>query len=56
MLDAYSCDGFTSIFSPWSRGNGHERFLTLLVAGQGTLRVEVGSCRVGFRQLEVAVG
>jgi len=43
----------TSIFSPWSRGNGHERFVTLLVAGAGTVRVEVGSCRVGFREVVV---
>jgi hypothetical protein len=45
----------TSIFSPWSRGNGHERFVTLRVAGTGTVRVEVGSCRVGFEVLEIAV-
>jgi hypothetical protein len=45
----------TSIFSPWSRGNGHERFVTLRVAGTGTVRVEVGSCRVGIEVLEIAV-
>jgi hypothetical protein len=45
----------TSIFSPWSRGNGHERFVTLLVAGQGTVRVEVGSCRVGFSERVVDI-
>jgi hypothetical protein len=43
----------TSIFSPWSRGNGHERFVTLLVAGSGQLTVEVGSCRVGWQALRL---
>jgi hypothetical protein len=46
----------TSIFSPWSRGNGHERFVTLLVAGSGTVQVEAGSCRVGYLALRVDVG
>ncbi|MFN9193755.1 MAG: M14 family metallopeptidase [Pseudomonadota bacterium] len=46
----------TSIFSPWSRGNGHERFVTLLVAGSGTVPVEAGSCRVGYLALRVEVG
>ncbi|MCE2916111.1 MAG: M14 family metallopeptidase [Rubrivivax sp.] len=46
----------TSVFAPWSRGNGHERFVTLLVAGCGPVRVEVGSCRVGYQQLTVDVG
>jgi hypothetical protein len=46
----------SSIFSPWSRGNGHERFVTLRVAGQGTVSLEVGSCRVGFRQLTLELG
>ena len=46
----------TSIFSPWSRGNGHERFVTLLVAGSGTVQVEAGSCRVGYLALRVEVG
>jgi hypothetical protein len=46
----------TSIFSPWSRGNGHERFVTLLVAGSGTVEVEAGSCRVGYLALRVDVG
>lgn len=39
--------GGPSTFAPWTRGNGHERFVTLLVQGQGSVRVEVGSCRVG---------
>jgi hypothetical protein len=48
--------GGASIFMPWTRGSGHERFVTLLVEGQGTLRVKIGSSRVGYRTLEVAVG
>ena len=47
--------GGPGVFSPWTRGNGHERFVTLLVAGSGTLTVRVGSCRVGFQALEVVV-
>ena len=46
----------TSVFSPWSRGNGHERFVTLLVAGTGRVSVEAGSCRVGVQALSVEVG
>ena len=48
--------GGPSVFGPWTRGNGHERFVTLLVAGTGTLEVQVGSCRVGMQTLKVAVG
>ncbi len=48
--------GGPSVFSPWTRGNGHERFVTLLVAGSGTLHVEVSSCRVGTQTLKIAVG
>jgi hypothetical protein len=44
------------VFSPWSRGNGHERFVTLLVAGTGRVSVEAGSCRVGVQALSVEVG
>jgi hypothetical protein len=47
--------GGPSVFSPWTRGNSHERFVTLLTAGSGTLQVEVGSCRVGFQSVAVAV-
>lgn len=46
----------SSIFMPWTRGNGHERFVTLIARGKGTLRVKVGSCRVGYRTVEVALG
>ena len=47
--------GGPSTFSPWTRGNGHERFVTLLVQGRGTLRVEVGSCRVGALGLDLQI-
>jgi len=47
--------GGPSIFMPWTRGNGHERFVTLVAEGQGTLRVKVGSCRIGYRVVEVTV-
>ncbi len=48
--------GGPSIFMPWTRGNGHERFVTLVAEGKGMLSVKVGSCRVGYRTLEVEVG
>jgi hypothetical protein len=48
--------GAGSVFAPWSRGNGHERRVTLRVRGRGTLRVEVGSARTGTLALELAVG
>ena len=48
--------GGPSVFSPWTRGNGHERFVTLVVTGTGSVRVEVGSCRVGVQSLVVEVG
>ncbi len=48
--------GGPSVFSPWTRGNGHERFVTLVTQGTGRLQVKVGSCRVGYRVVEVDVG
>ena len=48
--------GGASVFSPWTRGNAHERFVTLVVQGSGTLQVRVESCRVGAQSIEVAVG
>ncbi len=48
--------GGPSAFSPWTRGNGHERFVTLVVEGAGTVRVRLHSCRVGEVLVEVAVG
>jgi len=46
----------TNIFFPWTRGNVHERFVTLVAEGKGRLSVKVGSCRVGYRTVEVDVG
>jgi hypothetical protein len=47
--------GGPSVFAPWTRGNAHERFVTLVAEGAGTLRVQVGSCRVGERTIEIPV-
>ncbi len=47
--------GGSSIFMPWTRGNGHERFVTLVTQGSGTLHVTLGSCRVGYRGVEVKI-
>jgi hypothetical protein len=47
--------GGPSVFSPWTRGNGHERFVTLVTSGAGTVQVEVASCRVGVQRLAVAI-
>ena len=44
-----------SIFFPWTRGNVHERFVTLVAAGKGKVKLKVGSARMGFRALEVQV-
>jgi hypothetical protein len=44
-----------NIFAPWTRGNVHERFVTLVTEGSGTLEIRVGSCRVGYRTLVVEV-
>ncbi len=56
-LDGWGCGlhGGSAVFSPWTRGNSHERFVTLLVAGSGRVHVEVGSCRVGLQQWVVEV-
>lgn len=47
--------GGKSIFTPWTRGNGHEQYVTLVVEGSGELRVRVGNCRMGQRELAVRV-
>jgi hypothetical protein len=44
-----------TIFAPWTRGNIHEKFATLVAQGRGRLKLRVGSCRVGHRTLEVEV-
>jgi hypothetical protein len=48
--------GGQSIFMPWTRGNPHERIVTLVAQGRGKLLLKVGSCRVGQQTLEVDVG
>lgn len=45
-----------AIFMPWTRGNAHERFVTLVAEGKGRLTVKVGSCRVGYRTVDIDVG
>ena len=47
--------GGPSVFSPWTRGNGHERFVTLIATGTGKVHVEISSCRVGVQRLVVEV-
>ncbi len=42
-----------AIFMPWTRGNAHERFVTLVAEGKGRLTVKVGSCRVGYRTVDI---
>jgi hypothetical protein len=44
-----------SIFFPWTRGNVHERFVTLVAEGRGKLRLRVGSARMGYRTVEVTL-
>jgi hypothetical protein len=47
--------GGASIFSPWTRGNSNERFVTLVLAGSGEVKVKVGSARVGFQETSIDV-
>ena len=47
--------GGSSIFGPWTRGNGHERFVTFAVRGSGKVKLKLQSCRVGERVVEVGV-
>ncbi len=47
--------GGINIFAPWTRGNVHERSVTLVAEGKGRVHVKVGSCRVGFQTLTVDV-
>ena len=48
--------GGPSVFAPWTRGNGHERFVSLVVEGSGEVTVRVGSSRVGYSTLALEVG
>ena len=45
-----------TIFAPWTRGNIHEKFATLVAEGRGRLKLRLGSCRVGYKTFEVQVG
>jgi hypothetical protein len=47
--------GGPSVFAPWTRGNGHERYVTLVAQGTGKVHIEVGSCRVGFQALGLSI-
>ena len=47
--------GGPSVFAPWTRGNAHERVVSLVATGTGTIHIEVGSCRVGLQTLAVKV-
>jgi len=47
--------GGMQIFAPWTRGNGNERTVVLVVEGRGNLRVKVGSCRVGYQTLGIDI-
>ena len=40
---------------PWTRGNGNERTVSLVVQGKGRLNVKVGSARIGFRTIAIDV-
>jgi len=44
-----------NIFFPWTRGNVHEKFVTLVAEGKGTIKVRVGSVRVGYTTLDIPV-
>ena len=62
MIDIGHLDGWgtglysgMSIFAPWTRGSVHEKFVTLVVEGRGRIQATVGSCRVGYQTLEIAV-
>ena len=47
--------GGPSIFGPWTRGNGHERFVTAVAEGTGSLQLCVGSCRVGLTTVDLTL-
>jgi hypothetical protein len=44
-----------NVFFPWTRGNVHEKFVTLVVQGRGKLRVKAGSVRVGYRTVDLTI-
>jgi hypothetical protein len=45
--------GGPSVFAPWTRGNAHERFVTLVTQGPGRVELELSSCRVGTQRLTI---
>ena len=47
--------GGTSIFTPWSRGNPHEKFVSVVTRGHGALKLRVSSCRIGTFTVTVEV-
>ncbi len=44
-----------NIFFPWTRGNVHEKFVTLVFEGKGKVKVRVGSVRVGYQTVDISV-
>jgi len=44
-----------NVFFPWTRGNVHEKFVTLVAQGKGRLEVKVSSVRVGDYTLAVDI-
>lgn len=48
--------GGPPVFMPWTRGNGHEKKISLVVQGNGVLHLTLGSCRVGHQSLRIEVG
>jgi hypothetical protein len=44
-----------TIFAPWTRGNIHEKFVTLVAEGRGRLKLKLGSCRTGYKSFDIEV-
>ena len=44
-----------NVFFPWTRGNIHEKFVTLVVQGKGRLEVNIDSVRVGHYSVVIDV-
>ena len=62
LLDLGHLDGWgagkyggTTIFMPWTRGNANERFATLVVQGSGALQIKIGSCRMGWLEVQLTL-
>ncbi len=47
--------GGPGIFAPWTRGNTHERYFTLVTQGSGELTVTAGSSRIGHVSCRLTV-